>query len=180
MKLLEDVLKVAEEIKRLQQMERDLHEAKEKIAQIERAKKEEEEVFDLLLPIACPEEYRLLVEKMKKQAKKDPWDGGREAKEFLQRPRALGCVKICTHLDRSADSGGNWSEYGLFLLVSDGRVLPVVNLGMYGGAFRDKPPTLKEILARRLPCFDLRSERSAVIEKAPQCLKAIEAIEDSD
>jgi hypothetical protein len=169
MELFDKILEAATEIKRLQSAETQLGQAKDKIAKLEEEAKKEAELLELLFPVVCPEEHASLLTRIEKQASADSWSSSRveSANAFLSRPKAIGHTVLCTYDDPGADSAANDSQYSLFILVSDGRVLPVVSLGLYGGAFSERIPSAMELIAKKLPLIEPRD----ITKKAPQCVE---------
>lgn len=175
--MVEKILELAKEIECLQRSQWELGQAQKKIAQLEERLDRERLLDELLLPVSCPQVWESMREKAvevstKEQTTYDMRKTQKVAIDFLDRPVAVGYSILCTYDDPSADSAANESEYALFILVSDGRVIEVEKLGFYGGSFRTEIPKAKEILARKLPCV----KPSDIATTVPQCLAAAEAL----
>ncbi len=177
MDILNNILETAREISRLRSAEDSLVSAKKVLAEIETLKKQDEDLLELLFPVLMEEEYSSMLLKMEQQVAKGHWNHRviESAKAFIARPKAIGHTVLCTSDDPGADSAANDSQYGLFILVDDGRVVPVVPLGVYHGTFRDEPPLMKEVATRKLP----RIEPREIKEKAPQCFEEARKASDT-
>lgn len=174
MKILEELLGAAKEIERLQSTEKQLTEAIAMIAQMELQTAASTEILNSIIREIIPEEYLKLEEHAVRCSKM--WNYLAVAKEFLERPKAVGYTILCTYDDPGADSSGNNSMYGLFLLLSDGRVMPVAKLGLYEGDTLGRIPSSIEMLVRMCPFIGHQD----IAKKAPQCLEEARKASDRD
>ena len=98
-----------------------------------------------------------------------------QAEEMQNAPSLLGWSMICTYDDPSADSAQNDSRYESFALLSDGNVVSIVKLGLYGGVFnRSAPSFVEHVITEHTKQIDPQEIHSL----APQCLDAAQEVSD--
>jgi hypothetical protein len=162
---------IAKEIKELEMWEKRLEHKEERLNSGLQSLALDNDKVVTLLTATCPELYKAqLVEKNLE----DETDQSVLDKAI---PRAIGYSVICTDYDAGHDSGGDGSEYGLFILVSNGRIHQIAHLGMYWGSDRDESYySWLEILARKLP----KINDNHIDEVAPQCVSEVNRLTENE
>jgi hypothetical protein len=135
-----------------------------------------DDLWLLMFEQLFPDEYQKLRRSIEKYNTDDSWAWCNKHigtyEHFLNLPKILGYSILCTYEDPYADSGQDDSEFAFYLLISNGQIIHVDDLGLHSGIFSKKVPPALQLFAKKLP--EIKPYEMSC--KAPQCFDEVRKI----